>query len=86
MHHWRTSGGAECDLVLERDGRFFPIEIKCKTTLSGHDVRSLRAFRATYPKSKDAPSLIIYAGRETYKLDEHTLALPWNAIVQQDMG
>ncbi|KKT72624.1 MAG: hypothetical protein UW70_C0105G0007, partial [Candidatus Peregrinibacteria bacterium GW2011_GWA2_44_7] len=28
FYHWRASSGAEVDLILERDGKFFPIEIK----------------------------------------------------------
>jgi len=28
LHHWRSHGGAEVDLLLERDGVFHPIEAK----------------------------------------------------------
>jgi len=77
--HWRTAGGAEVDLVLERDGRLYPIEVKCKTVLTGHDTRSLRAFAATYPDTRVAPGLIVYAGTECYRVNQRTLALPWNA-------
>ena len=78
-HHWRTAGGAEVDLVLERDGRLHPIEIKCKTQLSGHDTRGLGAFRETYPGQDIATGLIVYAGDRTYRLNEDTIALPWDA-------
>jgi uncharacterized protein len=78
-HHWRTAGGAEVDLVLERDGRLHPIEIKCKTQLSGHDTRGLRAFRETYPGQDIATGLIVYAGDRTYRLNQDTIALPWDA-------
>lgn len=78
VHHWRTSGGAEVDLVLERDGRLYPIEIKCKTTISGHDTRGLRAFRETYPRQDVATGLIVYAGGASYRANEHTLVIPWN--------
>ena len=78
VYHWRTAGGAEVDLVLERDGQLFPIAIKCKTTLSGHDTRGLRAFRDTYPHQDVAPGLIVYAGTACYRADEHTMVIPWN--------
>ena len=28
MYHWRTYGGAEVDIIIEYDGRFYPIEVK----------------------------------------------------------
>ncbi|OQA82563.1 MAG: hypothetical protein BWY28_03224 [bacterium ADurb.Bin236] len=76
--HWRAAGGAEVDLVLERDGKLYPIEVKCKHSLSGHDARGLHSFRATYP-DKAMPGVIVYAGAETYRLSEHVIAIPWNA-------
>jgi hypothetical protein len=80
--HWRTNGGAEVDLVLERDGRLFPIEVKCKSNITGNDARGLRAFRETYGKERVMQGLIIHAGRECYRVDEHAVALPWNAIAR----
>ena len=82
MYHWRTSGGAEVDVVLDWDGVRYPIEIKCQTQLSGHDLRGIRAFRETY--QTDAPGMIVYAGDQCRKLDERTLAMPWNAFVKND--
>ena len=78
LFHWRTSGGAEVDLIMALDGCLFPVEIKCKTSLTKHDTRGLRAFRETYPAEKIAPALIIYAGKECYRIDRHTTAIPWN--------
>ncbi|MGC9260465.1 MAG: DUF4143 domain-containing protein [Phycisphaerae bacterium] len=28
MYHWRSHSGAEVDLLLERDGTFYPMEVK----------------------------------------------------------
>lgn len=80
-YHWRTVGGAEVDIVLERDGRLYPIEVKCKTHLNGHDSRGLRAFRQTYGPDRVMPALIVYAGEACYRVNPHTIALPWNATV-----
>jgi len=77
MYHWRTAGGAEVDVLLDWNGVRYPIEIKCKTQLSGHDMRGIRAFRETY--GTEAPGAIIYAGDSCRKLDAVTLAMPWNA-------
>jgi len=82
VYHWRTAGGAEVDILLERDGMLYPIEAKCKTNLNGGDTRSLRAFRETYPLARIMPGLILYAGSECYWVDKETLALPWNASLR----
>ena len=81
-YHWRTAGGAEVDLVLERDGKVYPIEVKCKSNLTRNDARGLRAFRETYPADRVMTGLIIYAGTECYRVDAHTIALPWNAALK----
>jgi len=78
--HWRSAGGAEVDLVLERDGTLFPIEVKCKTNPTGHDARGLRAFRDTYREQRLGPSLLVHAGTECFPLDEHTWAVPWTRL------
>ena len=74
--HWRTAGGAEVDLIFERDGKLYPIEIKCKSNLTGHDARGIRAFRDTYG-DKVQPGLLIYAGSEAYRVSDQATALPW---------
>jgi predicted AAA+ superfamily ATPase len=79
FHHWRTGGGAEVDLVLERDGRLFPIEVKASTLLDGHAARGLRAFRDTYPE-RSAPGLIVYAGDTSRQVSEGVWAVPWRAL------
>lgn len=77
LYHWRTAGGSEVDVVLDWNGVQYPVEIKCKTQLSGHDIRGVRAFRQTY--GVQVPGIVIYAGDACRKLDDLTLAMPWNA-------
>ncbi|MFA6242296.1 MAG: DUF4143 domain-containing protein, partial [Candidatus Hydrogenedentales bacterium] len=74
--HWRTSAGAEVDLVFERDGKLYPIEIKCKSNLTGHDTSGIRAFADTYG-DRVQPGLILYAGQEVYRVSECATAVPW---------
>ena len=78
FYHWRTKNGAEVDVVLEQDGCVYLLEMKCKTELKGHDLSGIRSFRETYGQM--FPAVIIYAGEVCRKLDEHTLAMPWNAM------
>lgn len=80
-YHWRTAGGAEVDLIMEYNGNLYPIEIKCKSNISKHDLSGLKAFRETYRQQSIAPSLVIYAGNVAYRIDENTTALPWNFIM-----
>ena len=77
FYHWRTNGGAEVDLVLERDGFLYPIEIKCKINLTGHDLRGIRAFRETYPK-KVKTAFLVYAGNEAFQMTDFCYAIPWH--------
>lgn len=74
--HWRTSGGAEVDLVLEKDGHLYPIEIKCKSQISRHDARGIESFRETYP-DRSMPGIVVYAGTEAYRVTDNVIAIPW---------
>lgn len=78
VYHWRTSGGAEVDFVLERDGRFFPIEVKAKSRPSRADTSGLRAFRETHPHLQIAPGLVVAPTESMVKLTEHDWAIPWD--------
>lgn len=79
-YHWRSHGGAEIDLILERDGALYPIEIKCKAKPKSGDCTALRSFHKSYPKAKIMPGLVIHAGEESYPLDEDICALSWKAL------
>jgi predicted AAA+ superfamily ATPase len=78
FYHWRTNGGAEVDIILERDGHFYPIEIKCKSHVNKHDARGILAFRETFPQLNIMPGLVIHAGNNIYPLGDNVFALPWN--------
>jgi predicted AAA+ superfamily ATPase len=78
LHHWRTHNGAEVDVVLEFNGRLFPVEFKASSHLSGYDARGIQAFRQTYERS--APGVVVYGGREPFRVAEQVVAVPWNAV------
>lgn len=79
-YHWRTANGAEVDIILELNGKLYPIEIKCKSNVTRSDIHGMKAFRETYPQKNIMPGLVIYAGDTCYFVDENTIALPWNSI------
>ncbi len=53
LFHWRTAGGAEVDLILERDGLLHPFEFKLTTRPDKHDASGLRAFKVTHSRAVD---------------------------------
>jgi len=78
LYHWRSHSGSEVDLLLERDGRFHPIEIKLTTKPSKADTRGLTALRETYPKLKIAPGLVFCPVERAQSLSETDHAIPWD--------
>jgi predicted AAA+ superfamily ATPase len=78
LYHWRTKGGAEVDLILERDGILFPIEIKITANPTRKHTTGFDAFRKTYPKEKIAPGLVICPTEKFEKISENDYAMPWD--------
>lgn len=81
FYHWRTSSGAEVDLIIELNGKFYPIEMKLASNVSRNDGRGIKAFRDTYPNLPIQKGIILYGGSECYMLDNDTIALPWNSHI-----
>lgn len=79
-YHWRTNAGAAVDIIFERDGKLFPIEIKCKSQLTKKDTLGIQAFQKTYSHQQVMPGIVIYAGNECYPLKENIYAVPWDAV------
>ncbi len=82
FYHWRTSAGAEVDLILDYNGKLYPIEIKCKSNVTMGDARGIKAFQETYGNTHTiSTALILYAGDKCYPLGNNIIALPWNALI-----
>ena len=79
-YHWNTHAGAEVDILLERDGIFFPIEIKANSYPKKKGIRGLRAFRESYPQLEIADGLIIAPTDVAYQLTEHDWVVPWDGF------
>ncbi len=79
MYHWRTHAGAEVDIVLERNGVFYPIEIKSKSKPDRRDVSGIAAFRKTYPGLHIECGLVIAPAEKIIQLSENDYALPWDS-------
>jgi uncharacterized protein len=81
IYHWRSHGGAEVDLLLERDGRFYPLEIKAKSRPNSEDTSGITAFRATYPHLRVEQGLVLAPTEKPIRLSANDYAIPWDAIL-----
>jgi predicted RecB family endonuclease len=80
MLHWRSHSIAEVDLVLERDGMLYPIEVKLTSHPARKDTTGITAFRKTYPNQKIAQGLVICPCEHFMKISELDYALPWGTM------
>ena len=78
LYHWRSHSAAEVDLILERDGRLFPVEIKLASNPGKKDTAGITAFRKTYTHRPIAPGLVICPCQKFIKISESDYALPWD--------
>jgi len=78
MYHWRTYGGAEVDIIIEHDGRFYPIEAKAGSNPSRRDTSGIFAFRQRYPDMVVEKGLILAPVERAIPLSENDYAVPWD--------
>ena len=78
--HWRSAGGAEVDLLLDREGILYPFEIKLTAHPSRHDASGLAAFRRAYPEVRIGKGAILCSVERPFWVTEDVAALPWNLI------
>jgi len=79
-YHWRSAGGAEVDLLLERDGTLHPFEIKLTTNPCRKDVSGLAAFKTAHPSRHVGKGAVICAVEKPRWLQDDVLAIPWNLL------
>lgn len=80
FHHWRIHSGSEVDLILERDGVLYPMEIKLTSRPSRKDTRGIQSLRQTYPDQKIAPGLVLAASERFEQISEHDYVVPWDLV------
>lgn len=78
LYHWRAHSGAECDLLLERDGKFYPIEIKATARPTRQDAKGLAAFRVQHPHLNVQKGLIVAPTDEAFQITENDIVIPWD--------
>jgi len=75
LYHFRQHSGAEVDLLIELNGKYFPVEFKAASRVSASDARGVEDFREKVGPLAGA-GLVVYAGKEPYRLTANTLAVP----------
>jgi predicted AAA+ superfamily ATPase len=80
FYHWRTLAGAEVDIIVEIDGKLYPIEVKSTSNVTKADIKGLEAFFNTYPNLNVQNGIVIYAGKEVYRVKENIIAVPWDLV------
>lgn len=81
LYHWRTHGGAEVDLIIEIDNKYFPIEIKGKSHPAKTDASGISSFKKSYPNLNIQKGLIVAPCSSFYSLSENLCVCPWNAVL-----
>ena len=76
VHFWRTSRGAEVDIVIERQGRLIPVEVKQTATPRPPMASGLLSFMEDYP-SKTDKGWLVHLGDMTLPLAPNTTAIPF---------
>jgi uncharacterized protein len=78
--HFRTEGGDEVDLVLERDdGQVIAFEIKAGSRISGEDFRGLRHLKERIGDRLEE-AIILYTGMHDYTHDGWITVLPLSRL------
>ena len=70
--------GAEVDLILERDGKFYPIEIKATSKPTASDARNIAIFRKHYSHLNVQKGLIVAPSENSYPITENDWVIPWD--------
>lgn len=76
LHYLRTKAGAEVDFIIERAGKFTPVEVKWTDNPSLSDARHLLTFLDEHPKQAKH-GYIICRCQAPLHLHDKVTALPW---------
>ncbi|MEI8242885.1 MAG: DUF4143 domain-containing protein [bacterium] len=80
VYHWRRYSGAEVDLILERDGIFWPIEIKSTTRINAKHSEGIRLFRSHHPHLQHGPGVILAPVEQVSCLPENNIIIPYDLV------
>lgn len=79
-YHWRSSGGAEVDLLLEKDDTIYPFEFKLTTRPSSRDASGIAALKAAYSGRNFGKGAIVCVVPRPFWITADVMAIPWNLL------
>lgn len=79
LYFWRTAAGSEVDVVIERQSRLIPIEVKASATPRPDMARAIAAFRRDFG-DRAAGGYVIHLGKIVLPLGNGVLAWPLAAL------
>jgi hypothetical protein len=82
LFFWRTSGGAEVDLLIRDGRRLVPIEIKLGAAVDRHKVAGLRQCMTDLGLTK---GYVIANTTERYAIGTNIEVVPWAEVVQRQV-
>ncbi|MBT3258128.1 MAG: ATP-binding protein [Deltaproteobacteria bacterium] len=77
MFFWRSQGGLEVDMIIQAQGKLWPIEIKLTATPSVHHAKGLDRFKVLAGTEASRRGLIVCNVQERTDLPGRNMALPW---------
>lgn len=76
VYFWRTTAGAEVDILVETGGELVPIEVKLSATPRPAMASDLKSFHKDFP-NKTRPGYVIHPGDACLPLGQNITALPF---------
>ena len=80
LYYWRTSAGAEIDLLVENNRQLIPIEVKWSENISYRDILSMEVFLKDFKKSSPF-GIVLYRGKELLKFKENIFLVPFERFL-----
>jgi len=76
MYFWRTSNGAEIDLLIEYRNNLIPVEIKSGTKITHNNIKGLIDFIKLNTDKKIPYGIVFYRGENIYRYAKKIILIP----------
>jgi uncharacterized protein len=74
---WRAQGGLEVDLIIQADGRFWPVEIKLTSTPTINHLKNIERFKELAGKEAGNTGLLVCNVDKKINMPDNNIAMPW---------
>ena len=83
LSSYRTAGGAEVDLVIEREQDVIGLEIKASRNIDKSDLRGLQSLGEVVGRAKPYRKWVAYLGEREQVFKDGTRALPFRRAIEE---